>query len=153
MADNQQIVPAKPSGSLPLKFADMLRATEGTVQKQKVVVEEKEEVDDGLLQYKTNFHSNKLFYRIAQNNNLTEVVDQEFDYYLGDDLINATMEFDEMVYDLYRLKQRRDLADCVKRREKSYTLAQIAKYHSNNYYDLKGHVIRNRRQYGIEKNA
>ena len=152
MVDNQPIAPAKPLASLPLKFADMLRATEGTfVQKPKVVVEEKEEVDDELLQYKTNFHSNKLFYRIAQNNNLTEVVDQEFDYYLGDDMMNAKRDFEEMLYDIYRLKKRRDLSDTFKRREKSYDLSQIAKYHSNNYYDLKGHVIRNRRQYGIEK--
>ena len=148
----QTSVQASPQA--PLKFADMLRSSEGTFgQKPKPVVEEKEVMDDTLLQYKTNFHSNKLFYRVVQNNNLTEVVDQEFDYYMGDDLVNAKVEFEKTLYDLYYLKKRRDLTDTVKRREKSYDLSQIAKYHSNNYYDLKGHVIRNRRQYGIEKNA
>ncbi len=144
-----------PSGSStwsgPKKFAEILKENEGKVSgpvvKKEVIEDEKD--DDSLLQYKKNFHSNKLFYRVMQNNDLTEVVDQEFEYYLGDQMVDAHIDFEKMLYTLYHLKPRNELMDCIKRREKSYHLSQIAKYHSNHYYDLKGHVIRNRREYGI----
>ncbi len=138
----------------PKKFSEILKENEGKIQQNiKKVVEEKDndDEDSDLLALKKNFHSNKLFYRVMQSNPLTEVVDQEFEYYLGDELLDAKMEFEEMMYDLYRLKPKRGLAGCIERRESTYDLSQIAKYHSNHYYDLKGHVIRNRYNYGISK--
>lgn len=144
-----------PSGSIwggSKKFSDILKESEGKISgsvKKDIVEKEKEILDESLLQYKKNFHSNKLFYRIMQNNDLSDVVDQEFESHLGDQMVDAKVDFEKMLYSLYHLKPRNELTDCVKRREKSYHLSQIAKYHSNYYYDLKGHVIRNRRQYGI----
>jgi hypothetical protein len=139
----------------PKKFSEILKENEGKIQQpvKKPAEDEalKEIEDSNLLALKKNFHSNKLFYRVMQENPLTEVVDQEFEYYLGDQLLDAKMEFERMMYDLYHLKPKRELAGCVERRESTYDLSQIAKYHSNHYYDLKGYVIRNRYHYGITK--